>query len=293
MMIVSGNLLTSTPMHRDSEYGEEDSFSEWLDRHNLTRKDGRWLWDRRDPTPLEHPAWQDRKNHDDMWRIVTTDDFDESLHAENMLNVWGYWTAADTEHEQDSYISSALVSPDKSLALLRALGTAKDVHDYAIPSAKSDKEIDESGFELKGWIVNHGRDGGLDSRDRWSGGIRFSPPMPAPYIIEAMGLKTDSDFRLWRGREKSVVMMSQVWGHYDEARNHESTNPESGSRLQVSLELITSMLAKFKRDLIIKVQIDRRRRYRPYERGVENDKQRIPTTARLYLVGADGRFRTI
>jgi hypothetical protein len=88
-------------------------------------------------------------------------------------------------------------------------------------------------------------------------------------------------------------MASQVWGHYDEAKRYESSNLERGSRLQASLGFLTAMLAKLGRDLIIEVQIERRRRYRTYESGVDDDKDRIPTKARLYLLGADGQFRTL
>jgi hypothetical protein len=293
MMVVAGNLLASTPAHRDSEYGEEDEFADWLGRHDLSRKDGRWLWDRRDPTPLEHYAWQDRKKDDDAYRIITAGDFDEALNAANMFNVWGHWTTANSEHEQSAHIYSALVSPDRSLSILRALGTARNVYDYAIPSAGSDMEIDKFGFSLKGWIVDHSHDRGLDGLDRWAGGISFPPPMPARHIIAVMGIETDSERRLWKDREKSVVMASQVWGHYDEAKRYESSNLERGSRLQASLGFLTAMLAKLGRDLIIEVQIERRRRYRTYESGVDDDKDRIPTKARLYLLGADGQFRTL
>ena len=88
-------------------------------------------------------------------------------------------------------------------------------------------------------------------------------------------------------------MASQVWGHYDEAKRHESSNPERGSRLQASLDLLTDMLAKLDRKLIIEMQIVRRRRHRPYESNMEDDKEEVPTTARLYLLGSDGQFDTV
>lgn len=292
MMIVAGKLLAALPMHRNSEYDVYDEFAVWLDRHDLSRKDGRWLWDRRDLPPLERPSRRERKNDEDMWRVITRDDFDEELHIGDMLNIWGYWTTADSELEQSTHVYSALVSPDKSAALLRALGTTKNVYDYAIPSAESDVEIDESGFVLMGWIVNHSNDQGLDGKDYWSGGISWPPQMPADYIINLMGIETDPDRRFWRDETTSVVMISHVWGRYDEARRHETTNPERGSRLQASLSFLTAMLAKLDRDLIIEVQIDRRRRHRLNER-VEDDKERIRTKARLYLLRADGRLRTL
>lgn len=293
MMVVTGNLLASTPTHRDSGYSEEDEFAEWLDRHDLSRKDGRWLWDRRDPTPLERPVWQDRKEDEDAYRSIAAEDFDEALNASNMLNVWGFWTTANSDHEQSTRIYSALVSPDKSLSLLRALSTAMNIFDYAVPSAGSDMEIDKFGFSLKGWIVDNSGNQELDALDRWAGGISFPPVMPARYITDVMGLETDSDCRLWKDRENSVVMASQVWGHYDEAKRYESSNPERGSRLQASVGLLTAMLAKLGRDLIIEVQIERHRRYQPYKSGIDDEKDRIPTKARLYLLGADGQFHTL
>jgi hypothetical protein len=293
MMIVAGKLLAETPTHRNSQYDESDEFAEWLGGHDLSRNDGRWLWDRRDPQPLERPAWRDREKKDDGWRVVTTSDFDEALYAGSMLNVWGQWTTADSEHEQSVGISSALVSPDKASALLRALGTAKDVHEYALPSAGSDMEIDKPGFVLKGWIVDRSRDQGLDGHDRWAGYIRFPPPMPARGVVDLMNLETDPDRRLWKDTEGTVVMTSRVWGHYDESTRQQRSNPERGARLQVSLGFVKDVLAKLGRDLIIEVQIDRRRRYQPYRSGVGDDKERVPTKARLYLVGPDGKFRTL
>jgi hypothetical protein len=116
--------------------------------------------------------------------------------------------------------------------------------------------------------------------------------MPERYVIDLMGLEGDSDCRFWKDEKNSVVMASQIWCHYDEAKHYESSNPECGGRIQASLEFVTAMLAKFSRDLIIEVQIDRRR-YRPYQKRSEDDEERVPTQARLYLLGSDGQFRTL
>lgn len=293
MMIVAGNLLASTPTFCDSQYGEEDQFADWLELHDLSRGDGRWIWDRRDPEPLERYSWQDRKKDDDEGHRITADDFTEALGAGSMFNVWGYWTTADSKYEQSIRVSSALVAQDRSHSLLRAFGTAGSVYDYALPTAGSDMEVDKFGFTLKGWVVDHRRDRGLDGMDRWAGGVSFPPPMPAREVIASMSLTTDLDNRLWQNSEKSVVMASQVWGHYDEAKQHESNHPERGDRLQATLGFVTELLAKLNYDLIIEVQIDRRRRYRSYESSRADDEERIPNTARLYLLGTDGRFRTL
>ena len=71
MMIVAGRLLATTPTHRDTEWGEQDEFAEWLAGHDLSRKDGRWLADRRDPAPLEWHAWREQKKDDSEYGVVT------------------------------------------------------------------------------------------------------------------------------------------------------------------------------------------------------------------------------
>lgn len=293
MMIVAGRLLATTSTHRDPTYDEDDGFADWLFGHDLTRRDGRWLWDRRDPEPDSRSTWLYRENDHPDRRHVTEGDFEEALRNGDRLNLWGHWTEADTRREQSTRIYSALVTPAKSEALLRALATTKDVHDYAIPSADSDMEIDEDGFELKGWVLDHSDGRRLDEYDRWAGGVSFPPPRPAPFIAEQMRIETDSDLRFWTDQNETCVIESQIWGYYDEANRHESSNPNSGSRLQVSASFVAAMLDGLNRDLIIEVQIERRRRYQPYEIGEKNDDERIKTIAKLYLLGKDGKLRTI
>lgn len=291
MMTVAGQLLATTPTNRNPDYGEDDEFAEWLFRHDLTRNDGRWLWDRRDPEPLARGAWLARGKEHPNHRVITSDDFEEALRTGDWLNLWGYWTEADLGREQSTHIYSALVTPDRSDALLRALASTKDVHDYAIPSADSDMEINESGFELKGWILDHTGDSRLDECDRWAGGISFPPPRPAPFVIDRMHIDSGADLRFWGDQSKICVMESQVWGYYDEGKRHESRNPNRGRRLLVSLPFVTSMLDAFERDLIIEVQIKRNPRYRAYESG-EKDDGRSKTRAKLFLLDKEGRFRS-
>jgi hypothetical protein len=288
MMIVAGRLLATTPTHRNTEWGEQDEFTEWLSRHDLSRRDGRWLADRRDPAPLERPAWRDHKKDDQAYGVVTPTDFEQALRSGDLLNVWGYWSTADSAREQSVHIRSALVSSDKSMALLRALSTA-DVHDYLIPSANGDHQVDQSGFVLKGWIEDYSHDQGLDGKDRWSGGIHFPPPIPAGEIVDLMAIETDLDKRVWRNEPKATVMSSQVWGCL-EVKN-EDNSPERGERLQASLNFLNDMLGKLKQDMIIEVQIERRRRYRPYES--QKDDERIPAATKLYLIKVDGSIATL
>lgn len=293
MMIVAGRLLATTPTHHDRTYDGDDRFAGWLSDHDLTRRDGRWLWDRRDPEPDSRGTWLERGNDHPDRRLVTEGDFEEALGNGDRLNLWGHWSESDTRREQSTRIYSALVTPARSEALLRALATTTDVHDYAIPSAGNRTEIDEDGFELKGWVLDHSEEKRLDEYDRWAGGVSFPPPRPAPFIAEQMRIETDPDLRFWTDQNETRVIESQIWGYYDEAKHHESSNPNRGSRLQVSASFVTAMLDELNQDLIIEVQIERRRRYQPYESGEKDDDERIKTIAKLYLLGKDGKLRTI
>ncbi|TBF92090.1 AVAST type 3 anti-phage nuclease/ATPase Avs3a [Rhizobium leguminosarum] len=293
MLIVAGRNLASRPVHCDSDYGVSDEFADWLERHDLSRQDGRWLWDRRDPKPLELLSWLDCDKTDENYNLITITDFDEALHSGAMTNIWGHWTTADSEREQSVDIHSALVSPEHSEALLRALSTAENRYDYAIPAAESDMEIDEFGYSLKGWIIDRSRDRGLDGQDRWAGGISYPTPQPAKDIRDLMSLRADADQRMWTDKDHAVAMTSQVWGHFDEGNRHESVSPERGSRINASQDFLKALLGKLQRDLIVAVNIDRRRRYRSYESSIENDRGRIPAKSRIYLLKADGSLHTI
>ncbi|WP_430254847.1 AVAST type 3 anti-phage nuclease/ATPase Avs3a [Neorhizobium sp. DAR64872/K0K18] len=293
MLIVAGRNLACGPVHCDSEYGVTDEFADWLERHDLSRQDGRWLWDRRDPEPLEQLSWLDCDKTDENYNIVTTADFHEALHGGAMTSVWGHWTTADAEREQSVDVHSALVSPEHSEALLRALSTAENRYDYAIPAAESDMEIKEFGYSLKGWIIDRSGDRGLDGQDRWAGGISYPAPRPAEEIRDLMGLQTDTDQRMWIGKDHSIAMISQVWGNFDDGNRHENVSPERGNRINASHDFLKALLGKLQRDLIIAINIDRRRRYRSYESSIENDKDRIPTNSKIYLLKADGSLHTI
>ncbi|MDP2602700.1 MAG: AVAST type 3 anti-phage nuclease/ATPase Avs3a [Deltaproteobacteria bacterium] len=294
MMVVAGKLLATTPVHRDPDYSGDD-FRNWLGGHDISRKDGDWLADRRDPIPLERPEWKDEKETD-AWRwSITRSDFDRILIDPNCrMNLWGHWTRSSGHREESINVSSALVSSDRSLALLRALQSADNPHDYRIPDADDDLQIDFDGFQLKGWIVDRSRDSGLDEQDPWAGAIRYPPPGPAAYVAELMSLKSDAERRRWHaGAALGDVAWSQVWGHFREKDDHDEMNHESGSRFQTSLAFIVELLRKLGMDLIVKVEIERRHRYSRWERSRDDDLGYILPSARLFLLRSDGSLSTL
>ncbi len=293
MMVVAGKLLATTPVHHDPD-DSEDEFLSWLNRHDISRRDGGWLADRRDPIPLERPEWKDEKETDHWRWSLAKSDFDRILISPNgKMNLWGQWIWISGHREESIHIGSALVSPDRSLALLRALQCADNPHDYRIPDADDDLQIDFEDFQLKGWIVDRSRDSGLDEQDPWAGAITYPPPVPAAYVTELMNLDSDVEHRQWFVKgDRIAVACSQVWGHFNE-KDDDDTNRERGVRFQASFAFIVSLLSELQMDLIIEVEIERRRRYSRWERGNEHDIGFIPPSARLFLLRSDGSVNTL
>ncbi len=292
MMVVAGKLLATTPVHHDPDYAK-DEFYYWLRRHDLNRQDGGWLTDRRDPLPLERPFWKDEKETD-KWRwSIKRDDFDRILLASNgRINLWGRWTWGSGHREESIHVYSALVSPELSMALLRALQSVDNPHDFRIPTAEDELQIDYDGFQLKGWIFEQTRESGIDEQDPWSGDIRYPPPQPASYIIDLMNLNSDAEQRLWFVKgDNNVVIWSQTWGYHKDKDDGKIF--ESGERLQLTFEFIVSLLRELEMDLIVEVEIERRLHYSTWERRDNDDIGFIPPSARLFVIKADGNIRTL
>ena len=289
MITVAGKFLATVSPHQDPDYSE-DNFEYWLSGHLLSRKDGYWLADRRDPTPLEWPDWKDEKK-EDHWRwSVCRSDFDRLLGlGEDRLNLRGYWNTVFGQRQENVHISSALVTSDRSASLLRALQTASDSRSYRIPDADDDMKINKTGFQLEGWVEKCDSESALDRFDPWAGSILYPPLKPAKFVRDLFQLEGDRESRVWKIQTNDApkeVIWSQIWGNYY-AHGSESEG-EEGWRLQVSQTFVTEFLIKMGMDLIIEVGVDRSIRRNHYERSQDEDIGYVPSYFRIFVLRADG-----
>lgn len=291
MMMVAGELLATRPLHSDPDYDETDEFEEWLSRHDLSRQDRRWLWDRRDPEPLSLGKWLDRSKDDPEYRSLPDDDFINALIIAENLVLSGDWTEADSSRSQSYHVSSALVNPEKADSLLRALSTTLDPLDYYIPSASSDRDINKFGHELKGWIAHFGDEKRLDEYDPWAGDISYSVSRPAGFIVDLMKIEPDQDFRYWVDENSNISIETEIWGRLDDSERNSAFVPNNGKRLIANPNFIRSMLEKLNRNMIIEVQIERHKRHRNYEREDKIDNESIKRTSKVFLIDSSGKIR--
>ena len=292
MMIIAGKLIDSVQRYQDPD--NQDELEEWLTRHGLTRSDGLWLADRRDPNPPVDSAWKCTEESDEWPFSVMRSDLDSVSYigADNSC-VWGSWVNSSGSRIQRTSINSALIKPENSDALLRALQTAPDASRYVLPTSGGEQEIDYSMYQLSGWILNYSDELGIDEFDPWSGEIRYPTLRPADWFIEKFGLISDYEKRLWycKGQKRQVLMRSEIWGYKDE--NEHYYTPESGERILINKEFLTKCLASLGKELIFEVQIEREYSRNSYHFDRNSDFLYIPPYTLIFIFKSDGTIRTI
>lgn len=292
MQITAGRLLATTPLVECANDWEDNRFSDWIARHDISRADGRWLADRRDPQPTGCSGWLEELSKAEWLGSISAADFEYALHSEaGYLTVWGRWSNLDTSREETISVNTALVSRERSTSLLRALQTTANPYDFRIPDATDDLQVDKGPYQLKGWIVDRPSERGIDESDPWAGQVRYPAPEPAAFVTEMMHLSTDSDRRLWLAPfSPAPALRSKTWGYYQE---RDSSEQPSGSRLRASIQFVGKFLAAVGMDLVVEVEIQRRSRHQRYDSRDGDELRNIPPSTRIFIVKDDGTICTL
>jgi hypothetical protein len=288
LMTAAGKLLVTTSVHANPDGGRR--FEEWIARHLLTRKDGRWLADRRDPVPPDVGK---------PWRGAEQSEWRWSVNAEELARsfdpggpefvVWGHWTSGEDPTDQSTSVTSALVSRENSLALLRALQTIDNPRDFRLPRVgDDDAELREAGFELTGWIEADHCSSALDEHDPWAGRISYPPRRLAQFVRQAKRLAPDSEERVWTDGQGAVVR-AEIWGS---GRDRDGYADDEGDRVLVDKRWLTQLLSQLDRDLIVEAQIEHRLR-RDYSRRSLEEIEFPHPYSKLFLVRSDGSVVSI
>lgn len=291
-MMMTASQLLSTVAQVNREDSNDDRFGEWLTRHDLARPNGRWIADRRDPIPL---SYYDRPGCDEVgdWLgSISINDFDHALYpGSGLMTLWGSWSGINPNHIETISVHSALVSPSTSSSLLRALQTVEHPHDFRIPSAEDELEIDTPPYLLIGWVKHSHDESGIDSSDPWGGNIPFPVPEPAAFVIEVMSLTTDPDRREWFLPSSSTpVMTSRTWGDSDVDDSAETAN---GHRLEASIDFVIEYLQAVGKHLVVEVEIQQNTRHQNYRVRDDDELTHLPPSNRIYIFRNDGSVQSL
>jgi len=257
---VAGRLAAIRPSYQDPS-NDLDDFSLWLKPNMLTRSDGRWLSDRRDPEPkithldlptTDDPLWRWKVGPGDFLQVVTSGD-------NGFLTVWEDSSRDDGRRRQEATVRSALVDPVHSHALMAALQTARSPFDFRLPTAEDELEIDADDYTLRGWIAAESGINGIDEGDSFGSGMQYPPPRPSAEIQTLLSLTPDPDMRFWLppAAPAEPAFIASMWDDLV-PQGRGRTVGGQGVRLQINPESLDDALEALKMDLIAEVAIDRK-----------------------------------
>lgn len=298
MHAVAATLRRSMPVvHKtDRMFGDEgDPWAHWLKRHTLTRTDGRWLADRRDPSPTCRREWTAQSiNHDFPWQL-TASDFYDALHRQSPLPgslcVHGFWADCDNCYNAERInIASALVPRETAEAL--AITLRDDLSRYDMPLPAYRDELEDEGtpplFTLEGWLTL--KDGGgerLDYFDPKARRIAYPPIGIGARFLSLLGLVADDESRHWH-RSGNLVALGEIWSERPEVESRHHQSPyRSGRRLWVAVDVLQQLCAATGKDLIFSVALGRDANHLLHK----PDFPYMPDSHKVFLFSANGRLR--
>jgi hypothetical protein len=238
----------------------------------------RWRADRREPVPTDAILSRKREKQEWLTEIEATN-FECLLEAGGRKVLWGQWTSCNGNLRRTVRVRSALVNRDAGSALLSALRTVENTHDYVIPEAESSHEISESGYVMKGWVCELYPAGDIDAVDPWAGDLSSMIVQPADYIVDRLNLEHDTQEYSWCGAETACSLKRQCWADGDRHGEHEADN---GDRLLGDVAFIDALVQKTGMLLVREVQVAHRYREHTDTWRPENERQKT----QIDLIGA-------
>ena len=255
MMFAAAHLLKRFPVHRRADELKNE-YEQWFQDFQLTRPDGKWISDRRDPRLVTEPPSGNGYN-DREWRWqVTAAQLDNALITDDGLTaLWGAWDSGDERHKESISVRSALVPLAVAEPLLAALQTAPELDRLYLPDASDRPRVKSGNFKLTGYVNDYSASHCLDEGDPWSEGLHFPSPSPSSSCITALSLSELSDGRSWT--VGPALIRSETWTRQHGIGRDSAISP--GSRLSANKAMLEHFFATMPdKCLVISVAIRRR-----------------------------------
>ncbi|WP_052573689.1 hypothetical protein [Haloferula sp. BvORR071] len=292
---VASRLLGAMPVIRGRDDDESESnWEEWLSRHSLTRSDGRWLVDRRDPSPLKRRAWtKGLSDREWRWSLGADDFLDVLLHQSpqpGWLSLAGSWTECSHERIESIRVSSALVTPETSQALADSLRHHENPFQYRLPSyGDTDKDLQSYPFELTGWIHRaRGNDKRLDGFDPYACELEYPPYEIGASFAAMLGVESDYERRTWcRASDGEVLFVSELWSEKDAEESDRAYR--EGERISGAASELCRLCSLLGKHLIFSVEINRS--IHRYRGSSSDDIGYLPASHKIFVLSANGELR--
>ena len=255
LMTVAGKLLETEPARAAAD-DSWTGFSEWLRRHNLSRRDGLWLADRREPTPPDVLFFPTAADADWLASATADEAFRLLMLPDDTMTVSGYWTSYDGERQQVVSVNSALASRDRSEALVRALRTASDPTHFKVPEFEDRLEIDKPPYLFKGWVRDGTDERGLDKYDPWAASIDPRVLAPADPFVRGLSLRADGGESCWCDTAGVPQLRSQSWS--DGVDDEEDNCNGGGRRLLAIPGCLDALMRSTGLDLVVEISLQRK-----------------------------------
>lgn len=293
MLLVAGELIDSRSSIREYEDSDYGTWESWLSSY-LPKYSEFWLSELRSAAPLEPQLHGFVQSKGEPSRTLNHKDFNECLGL-HVSKPYEYLVVAsdikinERGFDQSQCVESALVTPEKAHALLRALQSTNDSSAYRIPPAGNDLEIDEPGFSLCGWIGARSGEKGLDEHDLLLYGMDLYLPIFPKDVQEKLNVNTNKIGKQYFDSSNSSQLIAEVESWSDLHEDREGAKYSAGYRLKINIDRLLSYLQSIQRCLILEVKIDKKESN--YGRERKHDYK--PPEAILYLLHSDGRIETV
>lgn len=297
VMSVAAKLISEMPVvQRRSRFrDDEDSWTYWLRHHLLSRTDGKWLADRRDPSPFLRAEWT-RQSVNAIWLCgIKAEDFFEAIQVREFTPSWicvhGAWDDCQSEYEETITVDTALVHPETADALASALRSCEDQFHLYLPTDDEDRQNSRDPFKLLKWIRLNGEDHrGLDRFDPYAAEIYYPPDDIEKEYETLLGLSPDPERRWWSlDGETSPSFVSQIWAEEKDRQLHYPNR--SGRRMVASPDLLRALCRKTDMEILFLVKIERQQHHHPSVRSEDEPYRLVPPSHKVFILGADGKLR--
>ncbi len=293
LLTVSARLFQTKPILHEDNW-PYDTWEDWIHRFSLTQLDGLWLADIRDSIPLTSASFP-LQNGLDLWLDeITIPKFLNSLTENRNCNIWfnayGEWKETHNSCTESIIITSALVNPKTSEALLNALTTCENLYNAFLPQFAEKQDKNPHPFDLIGWIYRNDSDRRLDDFDPFAGKITYPLYKFGDNIVNKLQLLFDSASKEWHfSTGNTKFAYNEIW--CSNIENPSDSPKRDGNRLVVSIDFLKKVCKDMKCEIIFDIRIRRSSEYDKRKKEDNNDSYGIPKQ-RIFIFSADGRLRS-